>query len=49
MKKSKLWLAALLAPFLLTSSLSADEPAAPKSEKTAEAKKPSLTFYYYPG
>ena len=49
MQKIPFLLFAVLAPIFLISPLSARKPAAPVAEKTVEAKKPSLSFYYFDG
>ncbi len=49
MKKLMLTIAIGLTPFLLIHSASAEDAAAPKAEKPAQAQKPSLTYYYLDG
>ena len=49
MKKPILWMAVALAPVLLISPVSADEPKAPVVKAAAEAKIPTLTYYYFDG
>ena len=40
---------AAVVPILLITTASADEPKAPVVEATAEAKIPTLTYYYFDG
>lgn len=49
MKKPIAWIVAAIAPFLLMNTASADEPKAPVVEAAAEAKIPTLTYYYFDG
>jgi hypothetical protein len=51
MKQNILLMTAAFASVSLFAPAVAAEPAAasPKAAKTAEAKKPTLTFYYFPG
>jgi hypothetical protein len=49
MKKTMQWLAAGLVPMLIISPISAQETKPAAAEKAAEAKIPTLTFYYYDG
>ena len=49
MKKPIAWMVAAIAPFLLMNTASADEPKAPVVKAAAEAKIPTLTYYYFDG
>ena len=49
MKKPIAWMAAAMAPILLITTASADEPKAPVVKAAAEAKIPTLTYYYFDG
>lgn len=49
MKKPILWMAVALTPLLLINPASADEPQAPVVKAAAEAKIPTLTYYYFDG
>ncbi len=49
MKKSIAWMVAALAPILLITNASADESKAPVAKVAAEAKVPTLTYYYFDG
>ena len=49
MKKQIAWMVAAVVPILLITTASADEPKAPAVEATAEAKIPTLTYYYFDG
>ena len=49
MKKPILWMAAALAPVLLISPVSADEPQAPVVKAAVETKLPELAYYYFDG
>ena len=44
-----LWITAMIAPILLIAPVSAQETKQAATEKTVEAKTPSLTFYYFDG
>ena len=49
MKKPTAWMVAAVAPILLITTASADEPKAPVVKAAAEAKIPTLTYYYFDG
>ncbi len=49
MKRPIAWMAAAMAPILLITTASADEPKAPVVKAAAEAKTPTLTYYYFDG
>jgi hypothetical protein len=49
MKKLTAWMVAAVAPILLITTASADEPKAPVVKAAAEAKIPTLTYYYFDG
>ncbi|MCH1421416.1 MAG: hypothetical protein L7W40_14025 [Akkermansiaceae bacterium] len=49
MKKLIAWMVAAVAPILLITTASADEPKAPVVKAAAEAKIPTLTYYYFDG
>ena len=49
MKKTMPWLAAALVPVLMINPITAQETKPAATEKTAEAKIPTLTFYYFDG
>ncbi len=49
MKKPIAWMVAAVAPILLITTASADEPKAPVVKAAAEAKIPTLTYYYFDG
>ncbi len=49
MKKQIAWMVAAVVPILLITTASADERKAPVVEATAEAKIPTLTYYYFDG
>ena len=49
MKKTIAWMVAALAPILLITTVSADESKAPVAKVAAEAKVPTLTYYYFDG
>jgi len=49
MKKPTAWMVAALAPILLITTTLADESKAPVAKVAAEAKVPTLTYYYFDG
>ena len=49
MKKSIVWMVAAVAPILLITTASADVSKAPVVKAAAEAKIPTLTYYYFGG
>jgi len=50
MKKIMLWTVAAIAPVFLVETVVAQETkSAATAEKTVEAKKPTLTYYYFDG
>ena len=49
MKKLIAWMVAAVAPIFLITTASADEPKAPVVKAAAEAKIPTLTYYYVDG
>ncbi len=50
MKKIMLWTVAAIAPVFLVETVVAQETkSAAAAEKTVEAKKPTLTYYYFDG
>ena len=49
MKKLSRWIVMAAAPVLLVAPVMGQEKKSPKAEKTVEAKKPTLTYYYFDG